>query len=77
MKITKIKAGIYKVDYNGRTVMVMGGANYNPDSKFFRDGRFEIWNADSRENCTDEVCWACGAPSKKVALQWIKKAFNA
>ncbi|MCK5616223.1 hypothetical protein KAR91_80920 [Candidatus Pacearchaeota archaeon] len=76
MKVTKLKAGSYKVEIGNSTIIVRGGANYNPDSKFFRNGGFEAWNANTEEECKDVNCWACGAPSKKVMLQWIQEDYD-
>jgi hypothetical protein len=71
MKVTKIRAGSYKVTKNGKTYMVRGGKNYNSDSLFFRNGGFEIWNASCEEDCNDNNCWAFGASSKSHALEVI------
>lgn len=72
MKVTKIEAGIYRVEYKGLTVIVRGGKNYNPDSKFFRNGGFEVWTANNPEECSCMNAWAIGAKSKKEALNHIK-----
>lgn len=71
MMIEKIKAGIYKVTTKKGVLMVRGGVNYNPDSAFFAGGGFNVWNASSNNDCNDSNCWACGASSKKIALQYI------
>lgn len=73
IRTQKIKAGIYKVITNAGIYMVRGGINYNPDSEFFRNGGYEIWTSPSNDECSDLNCWACGAPSKKIALQYIQE----
>jgi len=73
MTTEKIKAGVYKITTTKGIFMVRGGINYNPDSEFFRNGGFEIWTASSNAECNDGNCWACGAPSKKIAIQWINE----
>lgn len=69
----KIQAGIYKVTTSKGILMVRGGVNYNPHSQFFKNGGYEIWSASSTDECTDLNCWACGAPSKKIAMQLIEE----
>jgi hypothetical protein len=71
MRVTKIRAGRYKVETEIGTFIIRGGINYNPDSEFFRRGGFEIWNASNDADCTDLNCWAAGPSSKKVALEFI------
>ena len=73
MKVEKVQAGAYKVTTDKGVYMVCGGINYNPDSPHFRGGNWEVWDAASYTERTNENCWACGAPSKKVALQWISE----
>lgn len=71
IKVNKIRAGVYMVTKGNNTYMVRGGKNYNIDSLFFKSGRFEIWTANSEDNCNDGNCWAVGAFSKSHALEII------
>jgi hypothetical protein len=72
VQVQKIKSGVYKVKTDKGIFMIRGGASFNSDSKFFKNGGYEIWTASSNEECNDENCWAYGAQSKKIALQVIK-----
>jgi len=75
MKVTRIKAGTYKVQLKGTILMVRGGPNYNPDSRFFRNGGFDIWTANSPDECRDDNCWAVGAPSYRRAMEIVKSFY--
>ena len=72
MKTTKITTGIYKVEIGNSTLVIRDQKQQAMSST----NVWEVYNASSRDELTSENCWACGAKSKKQALEFIQEDFD-